>query len=109
MIAGMVINHQKFSNTDAFDEIKSQRRKRLKEKKMNTNSISAVYSACISKRMRKGEGPRQQAKRFKFGISFNFKHLLIFIKCFQHTVELEDACNEKALFTTEKRKRGDLQ
>lgn len=44
-----------------------------------------------------------KAKRFKFEISFDFKQLLIFIKCFQHTVELKYACNEKALFTGEKR------
>lgn len=59
--------------------------------------------------MRKRGGAEVEGKRFKFEINFNFKQLLIFIKCFQHTVELQYASNEKALFTTEKRNRGALQ
>lgn len=55
--------------------------------------------------MRQGEELKKKAKRFKCEISFNFKQLLIFMKCFQHTVALAYACNEKALFTTQKRKR----
>lgn len=62
------------------------------------------YCVCRLNIKENEEGLNEKARRFKFEISFNFKQRLIFIKCFQHTVELEDACDEKALFTTRKRK-----
>lgn len=76
-------NYQKYSNSNS------------------TNSISSVYTACISKRMRKGEGLNKKSRRFKFEIGVIFKQILIFIKYFQNSTELRHACNEKALFTTE--------
>ena len=41
----MVINHQKFSNTNAFDEIRSQRRKRLRKK--NEYKFNQLCVLCL--------------------------------------------------------------
>lgn len=68
-----------------------------------------MYTACVSKRIKKGVGLKEKAKRFKFDISVNFKQLLIFIKCFQQTFKAEYACNEKALFTIKKKHRSALK
>lgn len=65
MIVGIPINHKKLGNTIAFDEISSPRRKKIVEK-TNINSISSVYTACISKRMGKWEELLYKAKGFKF-------------------------------------------
>lgn len=85
-------NYQKYStgNSKAFSEIRKK-----DEYKFNQ------LCACISKRMRKGEGLNYKARRYKFEIGVNFKQILIFIKYFQNSTELRHACNEKALFTTE--------
>lgn len=89
-------------------KIRSQRKKKKKKKKINIISISSVYTACVSKRIKKGVGLKEKAKRFQFDISVNFKQLLIFIKCFQQTFKAEYACNEKALFTIKKKHRSSL-
>lgn len=72
---------------------------------------SALWNtACISKRM--GEGKRWGRQRrptdLSLEISFNFKQLHIFIKCFQRSVKPGCACNEKALFTIKKKSIGVL-